>query len=95
MHVFDTKTGKELYKIGNHENWVLATVFGIDSKRFVSAGRDRAAKLIDAQSGAFLENSTCCAASSPRSPAIRKRTSLSLAARSAIHIFTRWTGRAI
>jgi mono/diheme cytochrome c family protein len=56
VHVFDTKTGKELYKIGNHENWVLATVFGIDSKRLVSTGRDRAAKLIDAQSGAFLEN---------------------------------------
>lgn len=56
VHVFETASGKELYKIGNHENWVLATVFGIDSKRFVSAGRDRAAKLIDAQSGAFLEN---------------------------------------
>lgn len=56
VHVFETSTGKELYKIGNHENWVLATVFGTDSKRFVSAGRDRAAKLIDAQSGAFLEN---------------------------------------
>jgi WD40 repeat protein len=35
---------------------VLATVFGMDSKRFVSTGRDRAAKLIDANSGAFLEN---------------------------------------
>jgi WD40 repeat protein len=56
VHVFETATAKELYKIGNHENWVLATVFGADSKRFVSAGRDRAAKLIDAQSGAFLEN---------------------------------------
>jgi WD40 repeat protein len=56
VHVFDTATGSELYKIGNHENWVLATVFGVDSKRFVSAGRDRAAKLIDAASGAFLEN---------------------------------------
>ena len=56
VHVFETKTGKELYKIGNHENWVLATVFGVDSKRFVSTGRDRAVKLIDAQSGAFLEN---------------------------------------
>ena len=56
VHVFETASGKELYKIGNHENWVLATVFGVDSKRFVSAGRDRAAKLIDAQSGAFLEN---------------------------------------
>lgn len=56
VHVFDTATAKELYKIGNHENWVLATVFGVDSKRFVSAGRDSAAKLIDASSGAFLEN---------------------------------------
>jgi len=56
VHVFETATGKELYKIGNHENWVLDTVFGVDSKRFVSVGRDRAAKLIDANSGAFLEN---------------------------------------
>ena len=31
-------------------------MFGVDSKRFVSAGRDRAAKLIDAKTGAFLEN---------------------------------------
>ena len=56
VHVFETATGKELYKIGNHENWVLASVFGADSKRFVTVSKDRAAKLIDAASGAFLEN---------------------------------------
>ncbi len=56
VHVFETKSAKEIYKISNHENWVLATVFGVDSKRFVSASGDRAAKLIDADSGAFLEN---------------------------------------
>jgi WD40 repeat protein len=56
VHVFDESSGRELYKIGSHENWVLATVFGIDSKRFVSAGRDRAAKLVDAETGQFLEN---------------------------------------
>jgi WD40 repeat protein len=56
VHVIETASGKELYKISNHENWVLATVFGIDSKRLVSASGDRAAKLIDAASGAFLEN---------------------------------------
>jgi WD40 repeat protein len=56
VHVFETATAKELYKIGNHENWVLGTVFGKDSKRFVSVSRDRAAKLIDSASGAFLEN---------------------------------------
>jgi WD40 repeat protein len=56
VHMIETASGKELYKISNHENWVLATVFGVDSKRFVSASGDRAAKLIDAASGAFLEN---------------------------------------
>ncbi|MBI4902831.1 MAG: WD40 repeat domain-containing protein [Acidobacteria bacterium] len=56
VHGFDTATGKELYKMSSHENWVLATVFGVDSKRFVSVGRDRAAKLVDSNAGQFLEN---------------------------------------
>ncbi len=56
VRAFETATGKELYKISSHENWPLGTVFGIDSKRFVSVGRDRAAKLIDANAGQFLEN---------------------------------------
>jgi WD40 repeat protein len=53
---FDAETGKELYKVASHENWPLDTVFGVDSKRLVSVGRDRAAKLIDANAGQFLEN---------------------------------------
>jgi WD40 repeat protein len=56
VRAFETATGKELYKISTHENWVLATTFGVDSKRLVSVGRDRAAKLIDAGAGQFLEN---------------------------------------
>jgi hypothetical protein len=56
VRAFDTSSAKELYKISSHENWVLATVFGLDSKRFVSVGRDRAAKLVDANAGQFLEN---------------------------------------
>ena len=56
VHVFDAVSGEELYKIGNHETWVLSTVFGVDSKRLVSVARDRAAKLIDASTGRFLEN---------------------------------------
>ena len=56
VRAFDTATGRELYKVGTHENWVLATTFGVDSKRLVSVGRDRAAKLIDASAGQFLEN---------------------------------------
>jgi mono/diheme cytochrome c family protein len=56
VRAFETATGKELYKISTHENWVLGTTFGVDSRRLVSVGRDRAAKLIDAGAGQFLEN---------------------------------------
>ncbi len=56
VRMIEVSSGKELFKIGNHENWVLGTVFGVDGKRIVSVGRDRAAKLTDATSGAFLEN---------------------------------------
>ena len=56
VRIVDTASGKEVTKMGAHENWVLGTVFGVDGKRVVSVGRDRSAKLTDAASGAFLEN---------------------------------------
>jgi hypothetical protein len=56
VRIVDAESGRELYKMGAHENWVLGTVFGADGKRVVSVGHDRAAKLTDAGSGAFLEN---------------------------------------
>src|SRR5205807_3339550 len=56
VRLIEAASGKELQKIGNHENWVLGTVFGVDGKRVVSVGRDRAAKLSDVASGQFLEN---------------------------------------
>jgi WD40 repeat protein len=56
LRLIAAASGKELQKIGNHENWVLQTVFGIDGKRVVSVSKDRAAKLSDVASGQFLEN---------------------------------------
>jgi mono/diheme cytochrome c family protein len=56
VRIMDTATGKELNKMGAHENWVLGTVFGVDGKRVVSVGRDGAAKLTDTATGAFQEN---------------------------------------
>ena len=56
VRLVETASGKELQKIGNHENWVLGSVFGVDGKRVVTVGRDRAAKLSDVASGQFLEN---------------------------------------
>ena len=56
VRVLETATGRELLKMGHHENWVLGAVFGRDGQRIVSVGRDRAAKLTDASTGAFFEN---------------------------------------
>jgi WD40 repeat protein len=56
VRIVETATGKELHKMGAHENWLLGIVIGADGKRLVSVGRDRAAKLTDATTGAFMEN---------------------------------------
>ena len=39
-----------------HADWVLATVFTLDGKELVSAGRDKALKLIDAAQGRFVDD---------------------------------------
>ena len=56
VRMVNVETGEEIFKAGHHEDWVLQAVFGIDGKRIVSVSRDRAAKLADADTGAFLEN---------------------------------------
>ena len=56
VRVIEVGTGKEMFKAGYHEDWVLDSVFDVDGKRIVTVGRDRAAKLADATSGAFIEN---------------------------------------
>lgn len=56
VRMVDVESGEVIFKAGHHEDWVLQTVFGIDGKRVVSVSRDRAAKLADAGTGAFLEN---------------------------------------
>lgn len=56
VRMIDVESGEVVFKAGHHEDWVLQTVFGIDGKRIVSVGRDRAAKLADGATGAFLEN---------------------------------------
>ncbi|MEZ5363518.1 MAG: WD40 repeat domain-containing protein [Bryobacterales bacterium] len=56
VRVLDLETGKEVVRAGYHEDWVLDAAFGIDGQRIVTVGRDRAAKLADASTGAFLEN---------------------------------------
>ncbi|MGH9722150.1 MAG: c-type cytochrome domain-containing protein [Bryobacteraceae bacterium] len=56
IRVFDAASGKQIRKVDHHEDWVFGAVFGIDGKRLVSVGRDRAAKLTTVETGAFVEN---------------------------------------
>ena len=56
IRLVDVLAGKEIRRMDHHEDWVFATAFGIDGKRLVSVSRDRAAKLTDANTGAFVEN---------------------------------------
>ncbi len=56
IRMVEIESGEVVFKAGHHEDWVLQSVFGVDGKRVVSVSRDRAAKLADAGTGAFLEN---------------------------------------
>ena len=56
IRVLAVDTGKELLKLAHHDNWVFGTAFSLDGKRLVSVGRDRAMKLTETATGAFLEN---------------------------------------
>ena len=46
----------EKLKFDNHSNWVLGTVFSVDGTHLVTTGRDRALKLIEVESGSFIDD---------------------------------------
>jgi WD40 repeat protein/mono/diheme cytochrome c family protein len=48
--------GKQLFEFRAHSDWVLATIFTLDGKRLVSAGRDRALKYIDLENQRFIDD---------------------------------------
>ena len=56
VRIHEVPSGIEFLRSQHHENWVLGTQFGMDGRRIVSVGRDFAVKLINAESGAFVEN---------------------------------------
>ena len=56
VRIHEISTGIEFLRTRHHENWVLGTQFGMDGKRIVSVGRDFAVKLMNAETGAFVEN---------------------------------------
>ncbi len=46
----------EKLKFDNHSNWVLGTAFSVDGTHLVTAGRDRALKLTEVESGSFIDD---------------------------------------
>ncbi len=56
VRLIDVESGKEIRRLDHHEDWVFQTAFGVDGKRLVTVGRDRAAKLSDVATGRFIEN---------------------------------------
>ena len=56
VHRINVADGKELLDFRAHSDWVLGTAFTIDGKQLVSAGRDRALKLIDLENSRFVDD---------------------------------------
>jgi WD40 repeat protein len=56
IHVIGATNGAELMKFDNHSDWTLRTAWMADGRRLLSASRDRAMKLIDANTGQFIDD---------------------------------------
>ena len=56
VRVLSVEGEKELIKFDNHSDWVFGTVFSTDGSHFVSAGRDTALKLVEVDTGSFVDD---------------------------------------
>ena len=56
VRVLSVEDEKELVKFDNHSDWVFGTVFSTDGSHFVSAGRDTALKLVEVNTGSFVDD---------------------------------------
>ena len=58
VRVVDATSGEQLLYQGAHADWVLDTVFSIDSSHLITVGRDRSMKLIKVATQQFIDNIT-------------------------------------
>lgn len=56
VHRLNLADGKEMLDFKAHADWVLGTLFTLDGKQLVSCSRDREMKLIDLESGRFVDD---------------------------------------
>ena len=58
VRAIDADTGKQVLFSGAHNDWVLDTVFSVQSNYIVSVSRDRSMKLIEVATERFVDNIT-------------------------------------
>ena len=56
VRVVTVPEGKEVMRLENHSDWVLATAFSTDGKNVLSTGRDQAIKLSLVEGGSFVDD---------------------------------------
>ena len=56
VRVISVADEKELVKFDNHGDWVFGTVFSTDGSHFVSCSRDTALKLVEVDTGSFIDD---------------------------------------
>ena len=56
VRILSVEDEKELIKFDNHSDWVFGTIFSTDGSHFVSAGRDTALKLVEVNTGSFVDD---------------------------------------
>ena len=56
VRVLSVEDEKELIKFDNHSDWVFGTIFSVDGTHFVSCGRDTALKLVEVDTGSFVDD---------------------------------------
>jgi WD40 repeat protein len=58
LRAIKAETGEQVLFQGAHDDWVLDTIFSVDGKHLVSAGRDMSLKLIEVATERFVDNIT-------------------------------------
>lgn len=56
VRVISIADEKEIVKFDNHGDWVFGTVFSTDGSHFVSCSRDTALKLVEVNTGSFVDD---------------------------------------
>ena len=56
VRILTVLDGKEVMRLDNHSDWVLATAFSTDGKNVLSTGRDEAIKLTLVEGGSFVDD---------------------------------------